>query len=182
MASLHERLPAYVAATLVWLALASAYRRVAVIGRAAADRPDRARARFVVAVSLPVAFAAQRAGALAPLCLAACNYAIARALRARPRAATAAAWAFNAAVVFVTVVPMSVVSSLHFLTRRFSDSCDFLSARYNVSYSSRNRSSCGSAPSSCSTFSKSASRTSNWPWSKPRFSNPPSSSPCERLN
>ena len=73
---------------------------------------------------------------------------------------------------------MSAVSSLHFLTRRFSDSCDFFSARYSVSYSSRKRSSCGSAPSSCSTFSKSASRTSNWPLSKPRFSKPPSSSAC----
>ena len=67
---------------------------------AAADRPDRARMRFVVAVSLPVAFAMQRVGALAPLGLAMCNYAIARSLIARPRAASAAAWTFNTAVVF----------------------------------------------------------------------------------
>ena len=34
-----------------------------------------------------------------------------------------------AADVFCCVLPMSAVSSLHFLTRRVSDSCDFLSAR-----------------------------------------------------
>lgn len=36
---------------------------------------------------------------------------------------------FTADAVFCTVLAMSEVSSLHFLTRRFSDSCDFFSAR-----------------------------------------------------
>lgn len=70
----------------------------------------------------------------------------------------------------VEVEPISEVSSLHFFISRFSDSCDFLSARYSVSYSNRNRSSCESAASSCSTFSKSVSRTSKSLGSKPRCS------------